>query len=274
MLRISMCLLLITVIWSCEEGKPTAKPSQKSIMDSIPQTTSKEAVLFKVGRKGDLKEAVLPLVRQLLQIGVGENFEITIYEKNLNEDNIPDAIVTVNRYQNAIESAKRANQLEKQAANGFMGQHNHFFFYDGKTDQLTNPITIGSTPHLPLDVRFEPITSEAYSDVIISHRVRNSAYQTFYTIRGKKPEPYFGFDVYNNLGTSEEKSYYLSFQKTEKFKEKIIEVYEGKASYPDTTSFFHLAKPTISKGTQKLYTFFYLEAIKKYAMLKPQPNHG
>ncbi|MFN5888251.1 MAG: hypothetical protein ACK438_09805, partial [Flavobacteriales bacterium] len=88
-----MCLLLINVMWSCEEGKPTSKPAQKSIMDSIPQTPSKEAVLFKVGRKGDLKEAVLPLVRQLLQIGVDENFEITIYEQNLNEDNIPDAIV-------------------------------------------------------------------------------------------------------------------------------------------------------------------------------------
>jgi hypothetical protein len=271
MVRIFSIALGLLLFVCCEEEKQTPKPVQKSIMDSIPQTPDKETILYKVGKKSDLRAAVTPLIKQLLNIGVNESFELSVYEKNLNEDGVTDAIITVNRYEHAITEAKLSNQLEKQAANGFMGHHNHFFFYDGKTDQLTNPIPIGSTPQMPLEVRFEYITSESYPDVLITHRVRNSAYQSFYRIKGKQPVQYFGFDVYNNLGNSEEKAYFLSFQKNPKFKEKVIEVYEGKAIYPDTTRFFNLAHPKIEQGTQKFYSFFYVEALKKYAMLKPKP---
>ena len=270
MLRWVGLLVLLTFIFGCEEEKPTIKPDQKSIMDTIPKTPNHETILYKVGKKQDLKESVTPLVKQLLKIGSNEAFDLKIYEENLNEDGIPDAIITVNRYEHALTEAKNSNQFEKQAANGFMGQHNYFFFYDGKTDQLTNPITIGSTPQIPLEVQFEAITSDAFKDVLITHRVRNSAYQSFYAIKGRQPVQYFGFDLYNNLGTSEESTYYLSYVKSPRFKEKVIEVYEGKAKYPDTTRYFHLAHPVIEKGNQKFYTFFYVESMKKYAMLKPQ----
>lgn len=247
-------LFLTILIFSCsEEPKGSLNENEKPI--------PKEKV-------NDLKSFVKESIEAQLQIPANEKYTLNIQEQNLNLDNIPDAIITVNRYEYALKKASSTPNAAKQAEIGFIGNYNYIFFYDGAKESMSVPEVIPSSPMLSLNVKFDNITSPQFVDAIITYRIRNSAYNAFYTIENGALKRYFEWPLFDGLGNSNATAFSFGFSPPTSSPRKNIQIFEGKIVLSDTTTLFNTATPIIKPTKKLLYEFFYLPAKNTYVTKK------
>ena len=220
------------------------------------------------GSNGSLETYAKRHIEAQLQILGTENYGLKIYKANLDGDDKMDAIITVNRYENALKTAAQSANPSKQAEIGFMGNHNFFFFYDGSLDLISPPIVAPSSPMLPLEIHFEDITSTQYKDILVTYRVRNSAYKAFFTVTNHSPVRYFEWPLFENLGQANCKANGFQYLSTASNPRKNILIYEALVTLGDTVSNFNIAIPTLKNTGKKRYEFFYLPAKQTYVTQK------
>lgn len=217
---------------------------------------------------GDLRSRAVRHVEAQLNIAGTERYNLSIFKQNLDGDAQEDAIITVNRFNFALEKAKQSPNAAKLAEIGYVGNYNYIFYYDGGLDMISPAIAVPSSPYLPLEISFEPITSTEYSDVLVTYRIRNSAYCAFFTVENHTPARYFEWPLYDELGTPRAKAFSFAYVSTGMNPRKNIQVYPAKISLSDTTKNFNVAKPLLTKEAKVLYEFFYLPAQLKYVTKK------
>jgi len=217
---------------------------------------------------GDLKSRAIRHVEAQLNIAGTEDYELKIYKTNLDGDHIRDAIITVNRFNYALEKAKQSPNASKLAEIGYVGNYNYIFYYDGGLDMISPAIAVPSSPYLPLEISFEPITSTEYNDVLVTYRIRNSAYRAFFTVENHTPNRYFEWPVFDELGTARAEAFSFTYISTAMNPRKNIQVYHANISLADTTTNFYVAKPVLTKASKVLYEFFYLPSKQKYVTKK------
>ena len=177
---------------------------------------------------------------------------------------IEDAIVTVNRLDFAMKEAMASANPAKRAELGYMGNFNYFFFFDGKLDMLSPPISIPSSPLLPLQVQFQNISSPDYQDILIDFRIRNASYKDFYTVSNHTPRRIFQFKNFDGLGTPLTEAYHFDYGAGSYGPQKNIFVLEGKLEALPTGADKNTYIPKIKPIERIKYTFFYLESEAKY----------
>ena len=220
---------------------------------------------------GDLKSRAARHVEAQLNIAGTERYGLTIYKQNLDGDDKEDAIITVNRFNYALEKARQSPNAAKLAEIGYVGNYNYIFYYDGGLDLISPAIAVPSSPYLPLEISFEPITSTEYNDVLVTYRIRNSAYRAFFTVENHTPARYFEWPIFDELGTPRAKAFSFAYIATAMNPRKNIQVYQAKITLADTTTNFNVAKPILTKESKVLYEFFYLPAQQKYVTKKNTP---
>lgn len=238
------------VLTSCDETKPKDVPIiDESQIEERPQ---------------DLETYAKRHVTSYLRIPANEKFTMSIHRANLDGDEKEDAIILVNRQQFAMDEAASSPNPAKRAEMGFMGNYNHFFYYDGGMHLISPAFTIPSSPLLPLTVEFKSISSPNHDDVVLVYRIRNAAYYDLYTIREHTPRRIFQWKQFDGLGTANPEAYSLEIRNNEKSPYKDILVMETTApSLPkDSNSFTYV--PRIEPGKKELYRFFYLKKEQKY----------
>ena len=204
------------------------------------------------------------MVRAKLGIQANEQVELKIYRAQLDADGIEDAIVTVNRLDFAMKEAMASANPAKRAELGYMGNFNYFFFFDGKLDMLSPPISIPSSPLLPLQVQFQNISSSDYQDILIDFRIRNASYKDFYTVSNHTPRRIFQFKNFDGLGTPLTEAYHFDYGAGSYGPQKNIFVLEGKLEALPTGADKNTYIPKIKPIERIKYTFFYLESEAKY----------
>lgn len=247
-------LMLSTLFFSCgNEGsvEDTAQPKE-------PQTD----------KGGDLRSRALRHVEAQLNIAATERYILEIHKQNLDGDDKEDAIITVNRFNYAIEKAKQSPNAAKLAEIGYVGNYNYIFYYDGGLDMISPAIAVPSSPYLPLEISFEPITSTEYQDALVSYRIRNSAFRAFFTVENHTPSRYFEWPEFNDLGTPKQEAFSFSYVSTAMNPRKNIQVFEANVTLADTTKNFNVARPKLIKKEKVLYEFFYLPAKQTYVTKK------
>lgn len=213
-------------------------------------------------------------VESKLEIIPSEKYKLKIFKSQLDGDNHEDAVVTVNRYNFAVEKAAQSKNPGKVAEIGYMGPYNYLFYYDGATGTMSGPMEIPSTPISPLKISFEKVMSDAYSDVVVSYRIRNSCYKSIYTIQNQKPRLVFSWNVFDGFGTPEAKAVHFVYETTAVSLPKDIRIMKAKIVTSHEKQDYNVDEPKLEKLNEEEYRFFYNPKEGKYAIkvsnLKPQ----
>lgn len=211
------------------------------------------------------EERVKLHVQSQLQIPGGENYELKIYEEQLTEDGIMDAIITVNRLEFAMETAKKGKNVSKSAELDFWGEYNIIFYYDSELDKITPPLNFSSTPYRSLKVSFEHISSTIYKDPIIDYPLRNSEFRIYLPIINHVPKQVFQWKVFDGWGTDAVEAYCFSYDKGSysHFKDIIITKANLKNIEPGVN--YNKIKPEITCTDEEVYRFFLNPKDFKYS---------
>jgi hypothetical protein len=247
-----------SVFVSCEE------PEEEEVTSS--NTTKIEKVEALAQRFVESKLEILPT----------EKYKLTIHKGQLDGDNQEDAIVAVNRYNFAVEKSLQSKNPGKAAEIGYMGPYNYIFYYDGATGSMSGPMEIPSTPIAPLEISFEKVMSEAYSDVLVSFRIRNSCFKHIYTVQNKKPRLVFAWKIFDGFGTPNANAVHLVYETKTVGLPKDIRVMKANILPADKEQNYELDSPVLEKLNEEELHFFYNPKEGKYAVkrsdLKPQTN--
>ncbi len=180
-----------------------------------------------------------------------------------------DAIITVNRYNFALEEASRSENPSKNAEMGYIGNYNYFIYYDGKLKKFSNPIKVPSSPKAPLKVLFDNIQSEVYKDITIEYRIRNSAFRNYYLIANGNIQIMFQWKLFDNVGTAYPEANFITYEKGSMSIFKDILIYTGKIkNYSPVIPDVYTYNPEIEKAGGLQYRFFYDPRSLKYMTRK------
>jgi hypothetical protein len=146
-----------------------------------------------------------------LKIPGNEEYLLKLYSEYLNDDDSLDYIITVNRYNKAMDDAVASDKLAKLAEIGYTGRHNHFYFMDGATKKVSSVNSIASSPYAELEVSFEHITSGQHKDILIDYHIMDSYFRCYYTIIRNVPDEILRGELFTGLGTPNEKAYAMEF---------------------------------------------------------------
>ena len=205
-------------------------------------------------------------IESKLQIPVNEKYTYKIYKDFLNLDDVKDAVITVNRLDFALNEASKSENTAQIAEAGYTGNYNFFFYYDGKTDQISNPIAVASSPQVPLEVKLENIQSEFFKDITITYHIRNSAFKNYYLMMNGNIQLMFQWKLFDAIGTTNPEANYLEYEKGSYNEFKDIVIYKGKIkNYSPLVKDIYNYNPLIEKDGVKLYRFFFDKRTLKYS---------
>lgn len=213
---IAACIMGV-LLFSCSDDP---QKDETDVFDNEGSSESEEMTFEDIKRHVESQLKILP----------SENYSIEVYEKHLDTDDQIDRLITVNLLNRALKEAETEGTQDKRAALGYMGNFNYLFYVDGKSQLITSPISVPSSPHAELKVTFEHLTSPTHLDFQIDFRIRRSVYRQFYTIRERIPIKVSESEVFQNIGTLEQKDFYILLEEIEGQPWKNIVVYEGIAS--------------------------------------------
>jgi hypothetical protein len=205
-------------------------------------------------------------IESKLEIVPSEKYKLEIFKSQLDGDNHEDAVVTVNRYNFAVEKAAQSKNPGKVAEIGYMGPYNYLFYYDGATGTMSGPLEIPSTPISPLKITFEKVMSDAHSDVVVSYRIRNSCFKSIYTIQSQKPRLVFSWNVFDGFGTPEAKAVHFVYESTAVSLPKDIRIMTAKIVSSNDKQDYNLDEPKLEKLNEEEFRFFYNPKEGKYAI--------
>jgi hypothetical protein len=177
--------------------------------------------------KETLDELIVRHIEGTLSIPGTEKYDYKTFEADLNGDDSLDIIIAVNQLEKAINEAIEQGNTAKRAELGYIGNYNHVFYLDGKTKQISPPIAVPSSPHAQLKISFENIRSEAYKDILVDFRIRNSCFRRFFTILHKTPRQTFEQKLFDGLGDIKTEAFTIKYEKGSYSLAKDILIYRG-----------------------------------------------
>jgi hypothetical protein len=218
--------------------------------------------------KGSLEEIIEQHIEGNLKIPGTEDYSFKIYKEHLDGDEKMDAIITVNRYQFAIDEAAKGNNTAKRAELGFMGNYNYIFYYDGGLDKISPQIAIPSTPQTELKVSFANLSSNAYKDILVDFRVRNASYRDFYTVANHTPRRIFQWKNFDGLGDNVSEAYILKIEEGAVGLQKDILVMKADIVQPKEKVDLFTYEPKLIESNELVHRFFYNDQMGKYVTMK------
>ena len=205
--------------------------------------------------------------RKTLFISEEENYEIMVFKEYLNQDSIIDAIITINRLAFAKQKAEESEQPIKAKEIGYMGPFNAFYFYNGATNQISNPIVVPSSPLVNLKINFENISNNEYKDVLVDYRIRNSSTRQVYFLYGMVPSLVFEHTIFDELGTNNKVAYSFNYKPGTQSEIKNILLTQGQIKrIPRQSDLFTFA-PEIINTKKTVQEFFFIPGQGKYFSL-------
>lgn len=147
-----------------------------------------------------------------------EKFTLGLFPAYLNDDNLSDAVITINRLENAKQNAAaNPGSLSTLEKNGFVGNYNYFMIYDGASNQFSAPIPIPSSAARKLSIDFENLFSDEYVTAIITYRIKNTEFKNFYNVSDGIMDKIFKMISYDQAGTPQAKAYVYEVQNSGHF---------------------------------------------------------
>jgi hypothetical protein len=252
-MRIISILIISIFLTSCGEEISTPK-AKKTTPEKI------ESLDVRIKRHAEV----------VLGINATEKYELTIYKEHLNDDDSIDYVVTINRFENAINQAIESGKVAKYVEMGYMGKHNHFFFVNGYDKKLGVILPIPSSPYAPLKISFENVLSNNHKDIVIDHHVKNSMFRNYFGIFNGAPIEFFKCELFLNLGEKDEKAFYVEYIPNAYSSAKDILIYDASIGEYEVTDRddIYTVEPALTKIDTEIYHWFYVPSQRKYNKMK------
>ncbi len=211
-------------------------------------------------------------IESKLKIGDKEKYSYHVYKAFINADSIEDAIITVNRMQFAEDEAIKSGKVTKAVEMGYVGTYNYFFYYDGAIDQISEPITVPSSPGRELDISFASITSPDKQDIIIDYRIRNSGWRSYFTSTNEGHlSLMFQWKWFDHVGEAVPEALNHVLEPSPEGQSQDIAIYQSTIDdYNPEVGDVYAYMPKITKKGALMYRFFYDPAVSKYRIYSPQ----
>ena len=255
-MRTIIPFLLASFLFAC--GEPTENTEMTQSTRSNDKESSSEDLETKAKRHAEARLGISPT----------EKYSIKIYSENLDGDEQPDAIITLNRVEFAKNYASKSKNPVKHAELGFMGNYNYLFYYDGGLDKISPEIPVPSSANAPLKVSFEHIASEKFKDILIDYRVLNASFRNFYTVIEHTPRQVFQWKVFDGLNKTEKEAYHFNYAEGTIGPQKDILVMKATMKDPGKVADIYSFEPEITPTSEQLYRFFYYPREGKYMSKK------
>ena len=255
-MRTIIPFLLASFLFACGESTENTEMTQST--RSTDKETTSEDLETKAKRHAEARLGISPT----------EKYTLEIYPENLDGDEKPDAIITLNRLEFAKNEAAKSKNPVKHAELGFMGNYNYIFYYDGGLDKISPEILVPSSPNTALKVSFEHIASEKFKDILIDYRVLNASFRNFYTVIEHTPRHVFQWKVFDGINKTEKEAYHFSYTEGTLGPQKDILVMKATMKDPGKVADIYSFEPEITPSSEQLYRFFYYPREGKYMSKK------
>lgn len=253
-------ILIAFAIVSCETAEKPAEPVVLDEPEVIPTGTT--------------EEIMVQTIRKELEMNALEKFDYTIHKGELNGDNHPDWIVTINLLNRAINEAANSDKTAKLAAMGFMGNYNYILFMDGATEVFSPLVVIPSSAYGKLDITFMHLSSISKTDFVVDLKIRNSRRKRYYTISNNIPFQIGEEVAYYDYGKDgkETESYAIEYELNADGTANNVLVYEGilpQIHFEDPQDVYS-ANPEIKSSGNLVRKWYFHPIQKKYYMRKDE----
>lgn len=219
-------------------------------------------------RKEPFDERARREIIHYLAIPNGEKYNLKIYREYINSDTLLDAIITVNRLEFAMNEAIKAGREAKAAELGFTGNYNYLFYYDAALDRISNPIFIPSSPGRPVDIEFESICAPTRKDVIVTYRIRNSGWKSYYSVFNEHDlMKVFEWKYFDAIGTKTPEAILHRYEENTNTVSKDIALYESNINgYSPIVQNIYTYVPDITEKGKIQFKFFLDPVAKKFRL--------
>lgn len=223
-------------------------------------------------KKDPFEKRFIREIETKLSINRTEKYSYKLYKADINGDGVGDAIITVNRMQYAEDQAIASGNVAKAVEVGYVGPYNLFFYYDGATDLISEPVQVPSSPGRELDVHFESITSPDKKDIVIDYRVRNSGWRSYFTSSGQGTlSLMFQWKWFDHIGEESPEALNQVLEANPRGQMMDISIYESSIDdYPGTVKDVYGYAPKITKKGALMYRFFYDPQVLKFRIYSPE----
>ncbi len=262
-----LCFLIILVLFSCtEEENNSQKSEEERDIFGNPISRETEVSGYLLDSSGTFVNQILHqhLMSYFPDLSASEEYTIKVYKEKLNADSITDAVFAINRLSYARKQAQDPSASGTSAQLGYLGPYNAFVYFDGKSNRLSDPVTMYSSAVSPLNVSFENISKENYKDIVVDFRIRNSSFKEIYFMSPSFPKRVFQWKNFDGFGTSRTEAYCFEYKSAQKGQIKNILIYEGKLESMRKGADPYTEEAEISKTNKMVREFFYVEAEGKY----------
>jgi len=263
------CLYLLTLLFlftACNNNDSGNKKENKPNTDIFGNTLTNNKAHGYLLDSSDffINQIIHQHLQHSLNIQEIEAYSFEIYEDYVNKDSIKDAVIAINLLPLAKKESQKPNNTRVSPQLGYMGPYNAFFYFDGKSNTLSTPITVFSSAVSPLKVSFENISAMNFKDIIIDFRIRNSSFKEIYFISKNFPKRVFQWKNYDGLGTSNTEAYCFEYVTNENSKAKNIRISEGVIEQISSQADLFTNDPELINTHKQVKEFFYLEPEGKY----------
>ncbi len=118
--------------------------------------------------------------KNAIGIEEGEDYSTRIFEEHLNDDNVKEVIITVNRKDFAFKQAIKNNFVDKASSIDYFGNYNYLVIYNSKKKQFYAPIIIASSAYKPVDLTFENMGPYSHKDIILDYTIGDARFRKYF----------------------------------------------------------------------------------------------
>lgn len=250
MKNIFLLIIIIQSLAACNND--ANKPIEK---ENTPETITK---------KLSVEEQAKGHIMRALSIPANEKFTYTIYKEHLDGDDKIDAIITLNRFENAKSDAAKSPNPALYSKFGYMGYYNFIFYYDGELNLISPQIVIASNASVPLKVSFENVYSLAYKDAIVEYHVSNAGYREYFTIVNHTPKSYFKWKNFDGILKGKQEAFTFGYSDGTMGPLKDILIFKANYQQPSSGTDPNTFEPKLTATKELAYRFFYHTETEKY----------
>lgn len=250
MKNIFLLIIIVQSLAACNND--ANKPIEK---ENTPETITK---------KLSVEEQAKGHIMRALSIPANEKFTYTIYKEHLDGDDKIDAIITLNRFENAKTDAAKSPNPALYNKFGYMGYYNFIFYYDGELNLISPQIVIASNASVPLKVSFENVYSLAYKDAIVEYHVSNAGYREYFTIVNHTPKSYFKWKNFDGILKGKQEAFTFGYSDGTMGPLKDILIFKANYQQPSSGTDPNTFEPKLTATKDLAYRFFYHTETEKY----------
>lgn len=258
-------IIPLIILVSCKEelaeSAQNENETQEMMLNEIPDSIKKDFSTY------------LSLTLQgTFQILPNEKYTSSLIETDYDGDGILDKIISVNRLEKANLDLKNDDNPSKMLEMGQMGNYNHVLLFNGRDSLFYSPLTIPSSPYLPLKIESIRLKNEIKSEIQIDYRIRNASYRSIYSVQRNQAKLIFQWKLFDGLGTTQSEAYVIEVGisgKTSDYKD--LNIYKAELESLPNNKDANTYIPKLTRTGEIFTSFFYLDKENKYFTL-PKTN--